>query len=93
MLAAVKEALLEPSYFALRVCPRAESLDWWLSARRALHEAPLPMRAILAGRTRVEVSADEAGAVLRWARGLDGWDPNAPAPVWIYPVAPVDAWP
>ena len=51
------------------------------------------MRAILAGRSRVEVSADEAVAVLRWARGLDGWDPDALAPVWIYPVTPADAEP
>jgi hypothetical protein len=39
----------------------------------------------------VEVSADEAVAVLRWARDLDGWDPDALAPVWIYPVTPVDS--
>jgi hypothetical protein len=91
MLAPVNEALLAPSYFALRVCPRAEALEWWVSARRAVHGAPAAMRAILAGRRRVEVSADEASAVLRWAQGLDGWDPVARAPVWIYPVAPVDA--
>jgi hypothetical protein len=88
MLVPVNEALLDTSYFALRVCPRAESLEWWRSARGAVHGAPLAMRAILAGRSRVEVSADEAAAVLRWARGLDGWDPDALAPVWIYPVAP-----
>jgi hypothetical protein len=90
MLAPVNEALVEPSYFALRVCPRADSLEWWLSARRAVHGAPPAMRAILAGRSRVELSADEAGAVLRWARRLAGWDTDALAPVWIYPVAPVD---
>jgi hypothetical protein len=56
-----------------------------------MHNAPPAMRAILAGRHRVEVSADEAAAVLRWARRLDGWDPDALAPVWIYPVMPVDA--
>ena len=83
------EALLEPSYFALRVCPRAEASDWWRSARRAVHRAPPAMRAILTGRSRVEISADEAHAVLRWARGLDGWDPDALAPVWIYPAAPI----
>ena len=87
----MSEALLEPPYLALRVCPRAESLEWWLSARRGVHHAPRAMRAILAGRSRVEVSADEAVAVLRWARGLEGWDPDALAPVWIYPVAPDDA--
>jgi hypothetical protein len=87
----VNEASLELSYLALRVCPRAASADWWVSARSAMHDAPPAMRAILAGRTRVEVSADEALAVLRWARGLDGWDPDALAPVWIYPVTPVDA--
>jgi hypothetical protein len=55
-----------------------------------MHNAPPAMWAILTGRRRVEVSADEAVAVLRWARGLDGWDPDALAPVWIYPVTPVD---
>jgi hypothetical protein len=34
MRAAVKEALLEPSYLALRVCSRAESLGRWVSARK-----------------------------------------------------------
>ena len=90
MLAPVNEALVEPSYFALRVCPRADSLEWGLSARRAVHGAPPAMRAILAGRSRVELSADEAGAGLRRARRLAGWGTDALAPVWIYPVAPVD---
>jgi hypothetical protein len=55
-----------------------------------MHNAPPAMRTILTGRRRVEVSADEAAAVLRWARGLDGWDPDALPPGWIYPVTPVD---
>ena len=85
------EALLEPAYFALRVCPMAESPEWWRSARSALGGAPPAMRAILAGRTRVEVSAEEAADALDWARSLRGWDPDALAPVWIYPAAPTKA--
>lgn len=40
------------------------------------------------GPHHVEVSAEEATAVLNWPRNLDGWDPGALAPVWIYPAAP-----
>jgi hypothetical protein len=80
-----------PSYFALRMCPRAEAAEWWRFARRAPSGAPPAIRAILAGRTRVEVSAQEATAALEWARSVKGWDPDALAPVWIYPAAPVDA--
>jgi hypothetical protein len=79
-----------PSYFALRTCPRAASSEWWMSARRVANSAPLAIRALLAGRTRVEVSAEEATAALNWARSVHGWDPDALAPVWIYPVAPVE---
>jgi hypothetical protein len=65
-----------PAYFALRVCPRAESAQWWISARLAASSAPPPVRAILAGRTRVEVSAEEAAAALRWARSVPGGIPT-----------------
>jgi hypothetical protein len=81
--------VVEPSYFAFRVCPPAESAEWWRSARSATAGVPPAIRAILAGRTRVEVSAAEASAVLVWARSLQGWDPDALAPVWVYPAAPV----
>jgi hypothetical protein len=43
------------------------------------------MRAILAGRSRVEVSPEEAWDALSWARSVDGWD-GALAPVYMYPL-------
>jgi hypothetical protein len=76
------------SYFALRVCPDAGALDWWTAARRAQADAPLAIRSLLAGRTRVELSASDARLVLNWARRLDGWPRDGLAPVWIYPEPP-----
>jgi hypothetical protein len=81
----------QPSYYALRVCPLAEAPHWWTSARAAGDGAPLAIQAILAGRTRVEVSAEEATAALSFARTLPGWDPEHPTPVWVYPAAPTEA--
>jgi hypothetical protein len=54
--------LRNPSYFALRACPGADGAQWWASARSAADSAPLAIRALPAGRTRVEVSAEEATA-------------------------------
>ena len=53
-----------PPYYALRVCPLAEAPEWWASTRQAADRAPLAIQAILAGRTRVEVTAQEAAAAL-----------------------------
>jgi hypothetical protein len=80
-----------PSYYAIRVCPLAEAPEWWLCARAAAARAPFAIRAILAGRMRVEVSAAEAIAILSWAQGLQGWDPDELTPVWVYPIAPTEA--
>jgi hypothetical protein len=76
------------SYFALRVCLRADAPDWWAVARCAHHTAPPAVRAILAGRTRVEVSPAEARAAIAWAAALDGWDPDGFPPLWVYPALP-----
>jgi hypothetical protein len=72
------------SYLALRVCPHADESPWWAAARRASGGAPPAMRAILAGRSRVEVSPEEAWDALSWARSVDGWD-GALAPIYLYP--------
>lgn len=76
-----------PSYYALRVCPRAQAPQWWRSARAA-DAAPPALQAILAGRVRVEVSAEEAADALAWAAQLRGWDHDGFAPVWVYPATP-----
>ena len=73
------------SYYALRVCPDAAASPWWASARDAGSTAPPAIRAILAGRSRVELTAAEAENVLAWARTLPGWDDDSLAPLRIYP--------
>jgi hypothetical protein len=40
--------------------------------------------ALLRGRTRVEVSVDEAAGALDWASGLDGWADADPKPLFLY---------
>jgi hypothetical protein len=84
----INMAFRVPTYFALRVCLRADAPDWWAAAHRAHRTAPPPVRAILGGRTRVEVSAQEARAAIAWAAALDGWDPDGFNPLWVYPALP-----
>ena len=81
------------SYYALRVCPRSGAQEWWNAARRAEATAPAAIRALLVGRTRVELSQREARDALAWAAGLDGWGEHALPPVWIYPMAPMGSEP
>jgi hypothetical protein len=81
----------EPSYYALRVCSRAETPLWWASASAVAAGAPAAIRQILAGRTRVELSAQEAEEALAWARGIDGWDTDRLPPVYVYPRPPAGA--
>jgi hypothetical protein len=76
------------SYYALRVCPRAEARAWWAAARRAQATAPPAIRALLLGRTRVELSPSEAHDALVWAEHLEGWTRNGLPPLWIYPAPP-----
>jgi hypothetical protein len=73
-----------PSYYALRVAPGVHATQWWACARSAGPTAPSSIRALLAGRARVEVSAAEAAHVLAWARGLDGWADGGP-PLRVHP--------
>jgi hypothetical protein len=91
MLARMTAVREPPSYYALRVCPRADAARWWTSARQAADRAPLAIRAILDGRMRVEVSAEEAMAALSWAQTLDGWDAERLTALWVYPAAPAQA--
>ena len=76
--------LQEASYIALRVRAHAQASPWWESAQHAAHTAPPAMRSILAGRSRVELSAREACEALAWACGVEGWDYGL-APVYVYP--------
>jgi hypothetical protein len=57
------------SYVVLRVDPTAH--EWLESARRT--GAPDSVRALLTGRSRVEVGVAEAEHALTWAAHLPGW--------------------
>ena len=76
-----------PSYFALRVSPRGRASTWWASAEAVADDAPEAIRVLLAGRVRVEVTADEALEALAWAATLAGWA-EGPRPLWVYPFDP-----
>jgi hypothetical protein len=78
-------AVQPPSYYALRVDARVDAPRWWAAARRAIALAPPAVRAILAGRSRVEVTAEEARAALAWARALVPGDADAPSPLRVHP--------
>jgi hypothetical protein len=75
------------SYYALRVSPRAEVDGWWSAVRRR-PDAPRAITALLAGRSRVEVSRKEASHALAWAEGVYGWAAADPKPLVVYPADP-----
>ena len=74
------------SYFALRVAPEASADAWW-SAVGARRDAPLVIAALLAGRTRVELSHDEAVQALAWAASVDGWERSELRPLMLCPAS------
>jgi ABC-type uncharacterized transport system YnjBCD substrate-binding protein len=83
------EARTNPSYYALRVRPEAVAPTWWAAAHAAGHDAPRPVRAVLAGRTRVEITAEEAVLAMHWASHLSGWPGNGgPKPLFVHPGLP-----
>jgi hypothetical protein len=53
-----------PSYYAIRVRRSVSAAAWWSPARNAGESAPDAVQAILAGCSRVEVSAHEANDLL-----------------------------
>jgi hypothetical protein len=79
----------EQTNYALRVSAHAHDSMWIERARRS-HDAPLAIRAVLQGRWRVELTAEEAWAALAWARKVEGWDEESRPPLWIYPVGHED---
>ena len=85
MVAAVSETSSEyHAFYALRVCPKATADAWW-SAVRVRHDVPPAIVALMRGRTRVELTRDEAGEAMAWAGGLDGWADAQPKPLHVYP--------
>ena len=75
---------LEGSYKALRAFHGSEAETWWSVARQC-SSVPPPLAALLQGRTRIEVSAEEADACLAWAERLDGWAEANPKPLLVHP--------
>jgi hypothetical protein len=69
-------------YVVLRLDPSAGA--WLAAARLRGFEAPDPIRALLAGRSRVEVGRDEAELALAWAARLPGWNDDARPPLFIH---------
>jgi hypothetical protein len=75
--------VVETSYVAVRAHRSRETDGWWAEAAR-LAPVPPPIAALLAGRTRIELSGREAEAVLAWAATLAGWTDADPKPLRVY---------
>jgi hypothetical protein len=74
------------SYIALRAQPHAQAPEWWAAAHER-GDVALAIRGLLAGRTRVELTEQEAQGALTWASRLAGWNEPAVKPVFRYPDA------
>jgi hypothetical protein len=84
------EARTNATYYALRVRPEAVTPQWWAAAQAASADAPRPIRAVLNGRVRVELTAEEAVLAIHWASRLSGWDDNGGLkPLFVYPGLPL----
>ena len=70
------------SYVVLRLDPAAH--EWLESARRRELHAPDSVRALLTGRSRVEVGPAEAEHALAWAAQLPGWHQDGRPALFIY---------
>jgi hypothetical protein len=73
----------DPTYVALRVEIGAPADPWWTAASQR-RDAPAAIAALLGGRTRVEVTRDEADSALAWAAGIAGWTVAERKPVFLY---------
>jgi hypothetical protein len=78
----------ESSYVALRAHRSPETAAWWDEADRS-NAVPPPVAAFLAGRTRLELSVDEADAALHWAATLASWADAEPKPLRVHMHDPV----
>lgn len=74
---------VESSIVALRVVPDARADAWWSAARSSAHVPPA-IKALLNGRTRIELTSEEADATLAWAASLSGWATADPKPLVAY---------
>jgi hypothetical protein len=67
------EARTNHTYYALRVRSDAVAPEWWAAAHARGADAPQPVRALLTGRTRVELSPEEA---IRAIHRTDAQEPS-----------------
>jgi hypothetical protein len=74
----------ETSYVALRAHRSPETAAWWAEAGRWSGSVPPPVAALLAGRTRIELSVTEADAALGWAATLRTWADADPKPLHVH---------
>ena len=72
------------SYCVLRVCPEAQADAWW-RAVRFRRDVPGAILVLALGRSRVELTRDEADRALQWAAGFDEWAAAEPKPLHVYP--------
>jgi hypothetical protein len=72
-------------FHALRVSSTAVAPEWWAAAHACNGDAPQPVRALLGGRTRVELTAEEAVLAIHWASRLSGWGDDGQHPLVVYP--------
>jgi hypothetical protein len=73
------------SYYALRRTPGAET--WW-NAVACGADVPAAVRALIAGRMRVEVDALDAADALTWAERVGGWPSSTRSPLVVHPSDP-----
>ena len=72
----------DASYVVLRIDRAAD--EWIEAARTRLRTAPDPIRALLTGRSRVEVPPAEAESALQWASRLPGWDDDQRPALYVH---------
>jgi hypothetical protein len=71
-----------PSYVVLRLDRDAH--EWLAAARLQAFDAPDSIRALLAGRTRLEVDVAESERALAWAATVPGWNQDPRPPLLSY---------
>jgi hypothetical protein len=67
----------------VRAPASAHALAWWATVREQ-HDVPWPIGAMLAGRTRVELTPSEAADTLAWASDVSGWADADPKPLFLH---------
>jgi hypothetical protein len=72
------------SYVALRVRESAAAETFWAAVRKR-RDAPPAVGALLAGRSRIEVTRWEADEALAWAGSVDGWNGAELKPLFVHP--------